>query len=100
MAQFLVYVINIVFGVGLFVNAALFVPQAIQLYRTKCTMGVSLLTFAGFNGIQLFTVLHAYIVKDYLLMVGFLLSLFTCGTVTALLILYKKPSVEQKKITP
>ena len=78
-----------VFALGLFVNAILFVPQAIGLYRSKSAVGQSLVTFAGFNLIQLFTILHAYIHKDFLLFIGYLAAFITCGAVTVLIILYK-----------
>lgn len=83
-------VIEIVFGLGLFINAALFIPQIIRLYRTKDAGGLSLITFAGFNLIQLFTLLHGYLHKDYLLVFGYLLSLITCGMVTIMIIFYRK----------
>ena len=78
-----------VFALGLFVNAILFVPQAIALYKSKSAVGQSLVTFAGFNLIQLFTILHAYIHKDFLLFIGYLAAFITCGAVTVLIILYK-----------
>lgn len=78
------------FSMGLFLNAALFVPQAIQLYRTKETDGVSLLTFGGFCVLQILAVLHGYLHKDYILMIGYFLSILTCGTVTLLILLYKE----------
>jgi MtN3 and saliva related transmembrane protein len=84
------YFIEIVFSVGLFINALLFIPQIIKLYKTKDSEGLSLVTFVGFNLIQLFAVFHGYLHKDYLLMAGFLLSIITCGTVTIMIILYKK----------
>jgi MtN3 and saliva related transmembrane protein len=83
-------VIEFIFGLALFVNALLFVPQIIQLLRTKNADGLSLITFAGFNLIQLFTVLHGYLHHDYLLMVGNLMSLLTCGIVACLIVKYKK----------
>ncbi len=84
--------IETVFGLGLFINAALFIPQIIQLYKTKNPQGLSLVTFAGFNLIQLFTILHGVLSKDYLLIIGFTASLISCGTVTLLLIKYKLQS--------
>lgn len=78
--------INIFFALGLFFNALLFIPQAIKIYKSKDSTELSLLTFAGFNVMQLFAVLHGYLVKDYILMLGFLLSFLT-GTVVSLLIL-------------
>lgn len=81
--------IEICFSLGLFINALLFLPQIVAILRKKSAQGVSLLTFAGFNFIQLMTILHAYIVKDYLLFIGFLLSFITCGFVTFLIIFYR-----------
>lgn len=82
--------IEIMFSMGLFVNAMLFVPQIVKLIRTKSAEGLSLLTFAGFSIIQIFTILHAYIAKDYILFFGFVLSFMLCGTVTVLIVVYKR----------
>lgn len=82
--------IEVVFSIGLFINAALFIPQAIKLYKTKNSQGVSLVTFGGFFLIQLFTFFHGYLHKDYLLMWGYILTLFTCGSVIFLIFLYRK----------
>ncbi|HEV2524658.1 MAG TPA: PQ-loop domain-containing transporter [Gammaproteobacteria bacterium] len=87
----LVDFVNIVFSLGLFLNAALFIPQALRIYRTKNAEGISLVTFVGFHIMQIFTVWHGYLVEDYALMVGFLLSFFTCGMVTCLALKYRKP---------
>lgn len=81
--------IEIIFGLGLFLNAALFIPQIIKLYKTKNVQGFSLLTFAGFNLIQLFTLLHGYLHQAYLLMFGYVLSLIACATVSTMIICYK-----------
>lgn len=81
--------IEAVFGLGLFLNAALFLPQIFSLLKYKNSRELSLLTFAGFNLIQLFTILHGIINKDFLLTVGFILSFLTCGTVTTLIIVYR-----------
>jgi len=82
--------IEIFFSLGLFINAALFIPQVIRLLRTKNSQGLSLITFAGFNLIQLFTFLHGYLHRDYLLAAGNLLSLISCGCVTFLILFYRK----------
>lgn len=82
-------IVDVAFGLGMFINALLFVPQAIKLWRTKDAVGVSLLTFGGFNLIQILAVLHAYFVKDYILLLGFTASFFTCGAVTVLALFYK-----------
>jgi MtN3 and saliva related transmembrane protein len=82
--------IEIMFGLGLFFNALVFIPQAIALFKQKSAKEVSLLTFLGFNIMQVFTILHGYLVKDYVLMWGFILSFVTCGAVTCLIFLYKR----------
>ena len=73
-----------VFGLGMVLNAALFVPQAIHLWRTRTSQGVSIVSFAGFNSLQAIGALHGYFQHDYALMVGMLASLVTCGSVTVL----------------
>lgn len=82
--------VDSVFGLGLFFNAALFVPQALTILRKKDAQELSLLTFGGFNVMQFFTALHGYLVKDYLLMSGFILSFVTCGMVTFLILYYRR----------
>jgi MtN3 and saliva related transmembrane protein len=81
---------DIFFMMGAFLNAALFVPQILLLYRTKNAQNVSLLMFLGFNFIQFTTALHGYISKDYILMLGYSLSFVTCGLVTMLILFYRK----------
>ncbi len=87
----LVDFVHIVFSLGLFLNAALFVPQALRIYRTKNAEGVSLTMFMGFHIMQIFTVWHGYLVSDYALMIGFLLAFITCSMVTCLTIKYRNP---------
>ena len=84
------YFIEIMFTFGLFFNAFLFIPQAIKILRTKNIKGISLVTFTGFNAMQFFTILHGFLKKDYLLMIGFSLSFIFCGFVTFLIISYRK----------
>ena len=81
--------IEIVFGLGMFINAGLFIPQALKIYRAKSAQGASLISFAGFNILQITTFLHGYLHADYLLMLGMVLSLITCGTVTLLICYYQ-----------
>lgn len=78
------HIIAFLFGMGLLVNAVLFIPQAWRIWREKSAHGVSLVTFVGFLLIQLVTVLHAFGMGDYELMYGFLLSMLTCGSVAVL----------------
>lgn len=82
-------VIDIIFSVALFVNASLFIPQITKILKTKQTNSLSLLTFGGFNLIQLAALLYGVVHKDYVMIVGYFISLLTCGTVTLLIVLGK-----------
>jgi len=82
--------IEFAFGSALFINALLFIPQAIKIFKTKSTKGVSFITFFGFLLIQLAVVLHGVIHQDYVLVVGYLVSMITCGAVVALILTYGK----------
>ena len=83
------FFVNFVFGIGMFANAALFIPQIMLLLKKHHAEDVSLITFLGFCIIQIFTIWHAYYVKDYLLMIGFGISLLTCGATTVLIMYYR-----------
>lgn len=93
-------IIEIGFSLGLFANVLLFIPQIIKLYKVKNPQGLSLLTFGGFNLIQLFTVLHGYLAKDYLLFWGYLFSMVTCGTVTVMICWYRIKNRNANVINP
>ncbi len=82
--------IRIVFGLGMFINAALFVPQAIRIVRTKSAEGLSLITFGGFCLIQLSAIAYGYIEHDYYLSLGYALSFVSCGCVTLLILFYRR----------
>ena len=82
-------IIQIIFEFGLFINAVLFVPQIIKIIKEKTAKGISFITFFGFWLIIVFVMLHAYIIKDYLLLFGYSFSLITCGLVVLLILIYK-----------
>lgn len=88
--------IEICFSLALFINALLFIPQIIKLYKDKTAKGVSLLTFGGFLLIQLLVVLHGVIHHDILLIIGYLFSMLTCGTVTVLILWYRNKNTVSK----
>jgi MtN3 and saliva related transmembrane protein len=78
------------FGLSLFANAALFVPQAVKIFKKRSAKGLSFLTFFGFCIFQLIAVLYGWLHGDKIILIGYLLSFLTCGAVTALMILYRK----------
>jgi MtN3 and saliva related transmembrane protein len=79
-----------VFGLGMAFNALLFVPQAMSIWRTGRTEGVSLVTFGGFNTLQALGVLHGILQRDWSLATGMTVSLVTCGSVTLLTLVYRR----------
>ncbi|KTD29681.1 ATP-binding protein [Legionella maceachernii] len=81
--------INLVFSVALFINALLFIPQAIKIFKEKSALGLSMWTFTGFLLTQLAAILYGVIHGDAVLTIGYLLSLITCGIVVALALIYK-----------
>ena len=91
---------DILFGIGLFGNAALFVPQAIALWRKKNAEGVSLLTFGGFNVLQVIAIVHGLYWHDKALILGMIASLITCGAVTTLTIFYRLRSKRARPAHP
>lgn len=78
-----------VFGLGMGLNALLFVPQAITIFKTHNSTGVSLLTFGGFNVLQVLGILHGALQHDWSLAFGMAVSLLTCGSVTLLALIYR-----------
>jgi MtN3 and saliva related transmembrane protein len=89
-------IVAVVFGFALMGNAALFVPQALAIWRKKSGEGISLVTFAGFNLLQVIAIVHGVYEHDIALIVGMIASLITCGAVTLLTIVYRagrKPAV-------
>lgn len=81
--------VGILFGLGLMVNAGLFVPQAIKIFKARSARGVSLLTFGGFNVLQIIGIFHGYFQQDPYLTVGMVASFVACGAATSLAIIYR-----------
>lgn len=81
--------VAVLFGLGLFCNALLFVPQAIAVWRKKTDEGISLITFGGFSILQVVGIAHGVLQQDRALIFGMTASLLSCGTVTMLTIVYR-----------
>ena len=82
-------IVAVVFGFALLGNAALFVLQALAIWRKKSDEGISLITFGGFNLLQVIAIVHGFYQRDLALIVGMIASLITCGAVTVLTIMYR-----------
>ncbi len=89
-------IIEILFAAGLFTNAILFIPQIIRLVQKKHSDDISLITFLGFNIINLLTVLHGFLHKDYILLFGSFAAFLTNSVVTFLIIWYRLNRSTQK----
>lgn len=89
MLKILIDSIEVVFGLLLFINALLLIPQIIKLLREKHANDLSLITFAGFVAVNVFTVLHGFIVHDIWIIAGYSLSVITSTIVTVLIIKYR-----------
>jgi MtN3 and saliva related transmembrane protein len=85
-------VIAALFGFGMAINACLFVPQAVRLWKTRDAKGISIVSFAGFNALQFVGALHGYFQGDYALMIGMIATLVTCGSITLLAVRFSHPS--------
>ena len=77
------------FGLGLGCNALLFVPQVLAVWRKKSDEGISLITFGGFSVLQIVGIVHGVLERDRALTLGMAASLLTCGSVTALTVVYR-----------
>ncbi|MBW4564688.1 MAG: hypothetical protein KME32_26915 [Mojavia pulchra JT2-VF2] len=82
-------IVTFFFGLGFVFNASLFIPQAIRIIKTRSANNISLITFVGFNLIQLNSVIYGYYQNDPILMYGNLISFIACGTVTLLATYYR-----------
>jgi MtN3 and saliva related transmembrane protein len=95
-SMMLAELIRIIFGAGMFINAALFIPQAVRIIKIKNTEDLSLVTFTGFCLIQASAIAYGYVQHDLYLMFGYGLSLLTCGFVTLLIVFYRKNNLNER----
>lgn len=82
-------IIEFFFSIGLAINVLLYIPQILRLLQLKHANDISLTTFAGFNLTSLFICLHAMIIGDKWLMIGYSFTCLANTIVTALIIKYR-----------
>tara|TARA_R110000868_G_scaffold8205_3_gene42465 strand:+ start:55868 stop:56137 length:270 start_codon:yes stop_codon:yes gene_type:complete len=87
--MWLEYIVDSLFGIALFVNAMLLFAQVLRILREKSAKSLSLIMFIGFLLIQFVTMLHGFLHKDYILAYGNILSMVACGTIIALIFVYR-----------
>ena len=83
-------VIETIFSLGLFINALSFIPQIIRIIKERSTKGVSLITFSVFFITQASAVLYGLMIDSWILVVGYLLSMLTCGPVISLIFYFRR----------
>lgn len=83
-------VIEAIFSISLFINAVSFIPQIVRIIREKSAKGVSLITFSVFLASQFSAVLYGLLIKSYILIVGYLLSMVFCAPVVLLILIYRR----------
>jgi MtN3 and saliva related transmembrane protein len=93
-------IVAVIFGLALIGNAALFVPQAIAVWKKKSDEGISLVTFGGFNVLQIIAIVHGCYQHDISLIVGMVASLITCGAVTSLTLFYRSRRQRSTVVAP
>jgi len=89
-------VTGVLYGSALFINAFLFIPQTIKLYKKKHANEMSLVTFAGFNVIQFLGFLDGIYHNDYALVYGQAISFLACGSITLQIIIYRLRNKSEK----
>ena len=87
--------VEFLFDIGLLINAALFVPQALKVFSLKDSGSLSLITYLGFNVIQVLLFIHGYYHHDFKLALGMYVSFLTCSAVTVGIILYRHSKDEK-----
>ena len=91
-------VISVLFSIALFINAILFIPQAIRIFKEKSARSISLSTFSGFLLIQLMAVSYGITQHDQVLIYGYLISMVTCGSVVMLTLFYNNNKTEPEEV--
>lgn len=86
--QIFINIIEFIIGIGIFINALLFIPQIIKLIKYKNAQGISLLTFIGFDMINILLVIHGLIRHDSILFFGYMASVIMNSLVIILIIKY------------
>lgn len=84
------FIVDLIFDLGLFINAVIYFPQIIKIIRTKETRDLSLVTFIGIALLQLSFALHGYFHQDNGLTIGMLAAFLVSSFLLFLIILYRK----------
>jgi MtN3 and saliva related transmembrane protein len=78
------------YGIGLLVNAMLYVPQILRLVKERASNELSYVMFCGFLCLTLSQVLYGFFRHDWIMAWGNMSTFITCGTVVCLIFIYRK----------
>ena len=78
------------FGIGLVVNAALYIPQILRILKEKGARELSFIMFGGFWFLTLSQVVYGFYIRDWIMAWGNVLTLLTCGIIVCLIFVYRK----------
>ena len=82
--------VDLIFDLGLVINAVIYFPQIIKIIRTKEARDLSLMTFIGIALLQLSFALHGYFHQDRELTIGMLAAFLVSCWLVFLMIRYRK----------
>lgn len=82
--------VDVLYSLGLFINASVFVAQSYSIYKKKTSEQVSLFTYVGFNILQVFGVVNGYMFHDPAQMYGMIPSLITCNILVWFIIYFRR----------
>ena len=74
-----------------FINALVFIPQALQILKQRSATTISIATFSGLLLIQFSLTLYGAFIGNLILALGCILSVLAVGAILGLAIYYKRP---------
>ena len=92
---FTAYFIHILYGGAFLWTVVAAIPQILALLKLKDSSELSLITFLGFNFIQIVTIFHAYFYREWLLLIGVVLFLIAYGFISFLIAYYRLRTKEK-----
>lgn len=82
-------IIDVIFALSLFINSALFLPQAYKIFKENSSQGVSITTFSGFCLMQISAIIYGIFHNDRIISYGYFISFCSCFLVVILSIRYR-----------
>lgn len=95
---FTTYLIHLIYGAAFIWTVLAAIPQITMLLRIKDSSELSLITFLGFNFIQVVTIFHAYFYREWLLLAGVSLFLIVYASISFLIAYYRLKARNKKHL--